>query len=197
MAISTDAHPMGSRRPNRNARLAIVVGGPRWNRLLERQRLSSEAMALARPFNGTLATLEAQIAELQTFVSRFSANASKAKQATSRARQIEKIKLDEVKPSSRMNPFIRFDQDKKIHRVALELKGLAKGFGGAPLFEGLDLLVEAGERVAVIGPNGSGKTTLLRCLLGELEPDRGMIKWSENAVPGYFAQDHAADFAAR
>ncbi|MCC6302240.1 MAG: ABC-F family ATPase [Gammaproteobacteria bacterium] len=138
---------------------------------------------------------KAQIAELQSFVSRFSANASKAKQATSRARQIEKIRLDEVKPSSRVNPFIRFDQDKKIHRVALELKGLAKGFGGAPLFQGLDLLLEAGERVAVIGPNGSGKTTLLRCLLGELAPDAGEIKWSENAAIGYFAQDHAADFA--
>ncbi|MBK8162905.1 MAG: ABC-F family ATPase [Gammaproteobacteria bacterium] len=139
---------------------------------------------------------KAQIAELQTFVSRFSANASKAKQATSRARQIEKIKLDEVKPSSRVNPFIRFDQEKKIHRMALELKDVAKGFGGIPLFSGLDMLVEAGERVAVIGPNGSGKTTLLRCLLGELAPDRGQIKWSENAVPGYFAQDHATDFAA-
>lgn len=70
MAISTDAHPMGSRRPNRNARLAMVVGGPRWNRLLERRRLSSEAMAVARPFNGILATLEAQIAELRAAVDR-------------------------------------------------------------------------------------------------------------------------------
>ncbi len=139
---------------------------------------------------------KAQIADLQAFVSRFSANASKAKQATSRARQIEKIKLEEIKPSSRVNPFIRFEQDKKLYRLALEVEGLAKGYAEAPLFSGLDLMVEVGERVAVIGPNGIGKSTLLRTLVGELAPDAGAVKWSENAEIGYFAQDHAADFAA-
>jgi len=138
---------------------------------------------------------KAQIAELQTFVSRFSANASKAKQATSRARQIEKIKLEDIKPSSRVNPFIRFNQEKKLYRLALEVKDLGKGYGEAPLFQGLDLLIEVGERVAVIGPNGIGKSTLLRTLVGELTPDRGEVKWSENVRLGYFAQDHAADFA--
>ena len=118
-----------------------------------------------------------QIAELQTFVSRFSANASKAKQATSRARQIEKIKLEDVKPSSRANPYIRFEQDKKLYRLALEVKRLSKGYAEAPLFSGLNLTVEAGERVAVIGPNGIGKTTLLRTLVGELAPAGGTIKW--------------------
>ena len=138
---------------------------------------------------------KAQIAELQTFVSRFSANASKAKQATSRAKQIEKIKLEDVKPSSRVNPFIRFDQDKKLFRLALEVESLSKGYGEAPLFSGLNLMVEVGERIAVIGPNGIGKTTLLRSLVGDLTPDSGVVKWSENAAVGYFAQDHAADFA--
>lgn len=138
---------------------------------------------------------KAQIAELQAFVSRFSANASKARQATSRARQIEKIKLEDIKPSSRVNPFIRFNQDRKLHRLALEVEGLAKGYGEEPLFQGLNLMVEAGERVAVIGPNGIGKTTLLRCLVGDLEADAGQVKWAENASLGYFAQDHAADFA--
>ncbi len=136
-----------------------------------------------------------QIADLQTFVSRFSANASKAKQATSRAKQIEKIELAEIKPSSRMNPFIRFDQDKKLYRLAVELKSVSKGFDTGPLFRGLDLAVEAGERVAVIGPNGIGKTTLLRTLVGELKPDSGTVKWAENADVGYMAQDHASDFA--
>jgi ATPase subunit of ABC transporter with duplicated ATPase domains len=140
---------------------------------------------------------KAQIAELQTFVSRFSANASKARQATSRARQIEKIKLEDVKPSSRVNPFIRFNQEKKLFRLAVEAKGLAKGYGEGPLFSGLDLLVEAGERVAVIGPNGIGKSTLLKTLVGELAPDEGEIRWAENAQLGYFAQDHAADFAEK
>ncbi|HED39224.1 MAG TPA: ATP-binding cassette domain-containing protein, partial [Chromatiales bacterium] len=121
---------------------------------------------------------KAQIAELQTFVSRFSANASKAKQATSRAKQIEKIKLDEIKPSSRISPFIRFDQDKKLHRLALEVSDLSKGFDGTPLFENLNMMVEVGERIAIIGPNGIGKTTLLRSLVGDLEPDSGEVKWS-------------------
>jgi len=135
----------------------------------------------------------AQVAELKAFVSRFSANASKSKQATSRARQISKIKLEEVKPSSRQNPYIRFEQDKKLHRLALELEGLGKRFD-ADLFTDLSLMVEVGERIAVIGPNGIGKSTLLKCLAGELEPSAGNVKWSENAELGYYAQDHAADF---
>ena len=136
---------------------------------------------------------KAQIAELKSFVSRFSANASKSKQATSRAKQIDKIQLEEVKPSSRQNPYIRFEEDKKLHRLALEVEGLSKGFD-EDLFKDMNFMVEAGERIAVIGPNGIGKTTFLRCLVGDLEPDAGTIKWSENAQLGYYAQDHAADF---
>ncbi len=138
---------------------------------------------------------KAQIAELQTFVSRFSANASKARQATSRARQIEKIKLEDIKPSSRVNPFIRFEQDKKLYRLALEVKHLSQGYDGVPLFSGLDLTIEVGERVAIIGPNGIGKSTLLRTLVEEMKPRHGTVKWSENSIIGYFAQDHAADFS--
>ncbi len=136
---------------------------------------------------------KAQIAELQAFVSRFSANASKARQATSRARQIEKIQLEEVKPSSRVNPYIRFEQEKKLFRNAVEVEGLGKGYD-RPLFSNLDMMVEVGERIAIIGPNGIGKTTLLRTLVGDLEADSGRVKWSENADIGYFAQDHADDF---
>ncbi|AJD49646.1 ABC transporter ATP-binding protein [Isoalcanivorax pacificus W11-5] len=140
---------------------------------------------------------KAQIAELRTFVSRFSANASKSRQATSRAKQIDKIKLEEIKPSSRQNPYIIFEQDKKLFRNALEVKGLAKQFDGVPLFSGLDLTVEVGERIAIIGANGAGKSTLMRCLVGDLAPDAGQIKWSENSALGYYAQDHAADFVER
>ena len=136
-----------------------------------------------------------QIAELQTFVARFSANASKAKQATSRAKQLEKIKLDEVKPSSRVNPFLRFDQSKKLHRLALEVENLSKGYGEQLLFTNLNLMIPVGERVAVIGPNGIGKSTLLKTLIGDLTPNTGEVKWSENAEIGYYAQDHAEDFA--
>ncbi|MEX0951372.1 MAG: ABC-F family ATPase [Gammaproteobacteria bacterium] len=138
---------------------------------------------------------KAQIAELQTFVSRFSANASKAKQATSRARQIDKIELAEVKPSSRVNPFIRFEQNKKLYRQAVTVEKLGKQFDDEVLFENLSMQIEAGERVAIIGPNGIGKTTLLRCLAGDLATDSGSVKWAEAADIGYFAQDHATDFA--
>jgi ATPase subunit of ABC transporter with duplicated ATPase domains len=141
----------------------------------------------------TNAKKKAQISELQTFVSRFSANASKAKQATSRAKQIEKIKLDEVKPSSRVNPFIRFDQSKKLHRLAVETEGLSSGYSTA-LFENLNVMIAAGDRVAIIGANGIGKSTLLKTLVGDLKPLNGEVKWSENAEVGYFAQDHADDF---
>jgi len=138
---------------------------------------------------------KAQISELQSFVSRFSANASKSKQATSRARQIDKIKLDEVKASSRQNPFIRFEQDKKLFRNALEIDGLSKGFDNGPLFKNLRMLLEVGDKLAVLGTNGVGKTTLLKTLVGELEPDTGFAKWSENANIGYYAQDHESEFA--
>ena len=137
---------------------------------------------------------KAQITELQGFVSRFSANASKAKQATSRARQIDKIKLEEVKPSSRVSPFLRFNQDKKLYRQALEVKGLSKAYGEGPVFSDLDLQVEVGERVAIIGASGIGKTTLLRTLMGDLEADNGSRRWSENSNVGYYAQDHSFDF---
>jgi len=137
----------------------------------------------------------AKIAELQTFVSRFSANASKAKQATSRAKQIDKIELTEVKPSSRVSPYIRFDQHKKLHRLALELHDLTQGFDSNVLLNRLSLMVEVGERVAIIGPNGIGKTTLVRTLMGEMAPLSGEVKWSENVSIGYYSQDHGHDFA--
>ncbi|MGL9723358.1 ABC-F family ATPase [Sodalis sp. (in: enterobacteria)] len=139
---------------------------------------------------------KAQIAELQSFVSRFSANASKSRQATSRARQIDKIKLDEIKASSRQNPFIRFEQEKKLFRNALQVEQVTQGFEAAsPLFRALNMMVEVGEKVAILGANGIGKTTLLRTLMGELALQSGEIKWSENANIGYYAQDHAAEFA--
>jgi ATPase subunit of ABC transporter with duplicated ATPase domains len=136
---------------------------------------------------------KAQITELQQFVSRFSANASKAKQATSRAKQIDKIQLAEVKASSRQNPFIRFDQSKQLFRNALELDNVSQGFD-TTLFSNLVNLVEVGEKVAIIGENGAGKTTLLNTLANRMAPKSGTVKWSENHNIGYYAQDHADDF---
>jgi ATPase subunit of ABC transporter with duplicated ATPase domains len=136
----------------------------------------------------------AQITELKAFVSRFSANASKAKQATSRARKIEKIKLDDIKPSSRISPYVRFNQEKKLHRQALVLDKLGHGYDGETLFSGGSLILEAGARLAVLGENGVGKTTLLRCLVDELTPQQGSVQWAENARVGYCPQDASAEF---
>lgn len=137
---------------------------------------------------------KAQIADLQQFVSRFSANASKAKQATSRAKQIEKIQLADIKRSSRVSPYIRFTQEKKLFRQALTVENLSMGFEGESLFSKGNLMLEAGARLAIIGENGVGKTTLLRCLLSELQPTAGKLQWSENAAIGYCPQDNTRDF---
>lgn len=136
-----------------------------------------------------------RVAELQEFVRRFSANKSKAKQATSRLKMIDKIKIDEFKPSSRQYPFIRyeFDDREKLHRQAIEIENLSHGYD-KPLFNNFNIIVEAGEKVAIIGENGIGKTTLLRCLAGDLTPNHGTVKWAEKAKLGYFAQDHEYEF---
>jgi ATPase subunit of ABC transporter with duplicated ATPase domains len=139
-----------------------------------------------------------KVAELQDFVRRFAANKSKARQATSRAKQIEKIKVDDIKPSSRAYPFVRFDGEKKLHRLAVEVENISKSFD-KPLFKNFSIMVEAGERIAIIGANGAGKTTMLRCIAGSeiagLEPDQGRVKWAENANVGYMPQDPTEDFA--
>jgi len=136
----------------------------------------------------------AEIDELQAFVNRFSANASKAKQASSRAKKMDKISLDEVKISSRSTPSISFKQCKKLHRQALVLEHMSHGFDGETLFSQGDLILEAGARLAVIGENGAGKTTFLRCLIDQIQANSGTVKWAENAVVGYCPQDSSADF---
>jgi ATPase subunit of ABC transporter with duplicated ATPase domains len=140
-----------------------------------------------------------QISDLQEFVRRFSANASKARQATSRKKQLEKIKIEEIRPSSRQNPYIRFEQAKKLYRSAVTVEKLRFTYPGTDsvVLNNVSFTVEAGERIAIIGPNGVGKTTLMRCLAGELKPDAGRISWVENAQPGYMPQDPQADFEAK
>lgn len=138
-----------------------------------------------------------RIGELQDFVRRFSANKSKARQATSRIKQIDRIKAEtvEVKPSSRQNPYIRFEQAKPLHRLAVSTEALSKAFD-KPIIHNLNLAVEAGERIAIVGANGVGKTTLLRLLYGNLAPDSGKVTWAENADVGYMAQDVSEQFEA-
>jgi ATPase subunit of ABC transporter with duplicated ATPase domains len=156
---------------------------------------SSQARAQQMAAN---AKAKDRVAELQEFVRRFSANKSKARQATSRAKQIDKIKVEDIKPSSRQNPFVRFEGEKKLHRLAVEVQGLSKSYD-RPLFKNFNILVEAGEKIAIIGANGAGKTTLLRCIGGDdicgLHGDSGTVKWAENANVGYMPQDPTEEFA--
>ena len=137
-----------------------------------------------------------RIAELQDFVSRFAANKSKSRQATSRLKQIDRIKAEqvEVKPSSRQNPFIRFEQKKVMHRLAVTTEKVSKAYD-KPVISNFSAMIEAGQKIAIIGANGVGKTTLLRLFAQDLAPDTGSIKWSDNADIGYMAQDVSDAFA--
>jgi ATPase subunit of ABC transporter with duplicated ATPase domains len=157
-----------------------------------------EASTLARERQVSVSTKSKEkIAELEEFVRRFRANKSKARQATSRMKMIDKIKVEDVKPSSRQYPWIRFDYDEKekLHRLACEVEGLSFAYEPSqPVIRNISFNIAAGDRVAIIGENGVGKTTLLRLLVGELKAQKGAVKWAEKARPGYFAQDHSADF---
>ncbi|MBO0612581.1 MAG: hypothetical protein RL122_1651 [Pseudomonadota bacterium] len=139
-----------------------------------------------------------RILELQDFVRRFSANKSKAKQATSRRKLIDKLKPEDIKPSSRQYPWIRFEYDEKerLHRFAVEVNNLTFGYEGMekPLINNFTFAIEAGEKVGIIGENGVGKTTLLKLLEGKLQPQKGSIKWAEKVRISSYEQDHEDDF---
>jgi len=132
-----------------------------------------------------------KIAELQEFVSRFSANASKSKQATSRAKQIDKIKADfsDIKPSSRVSPYIRFKANKVLGKDVIDATNITKKYD-KPVIENISINIGKGEKVGIVGTNGVGKTTLLKMLLKKLEPDSGTVKWGDSVEASYFPQDH-------
>ena len=151
----------------------------------ERERREKEIVARKR-----------EIAHHQKFVDRFRAKASKARQAQSRVRMIEKKGegLIELAPSSRRYPTFRFEQVRDSGRDVLKLKGVKKAFGDNHVLHGVDLLVQRGERLAIMGPNGIGKSTLLKIVMGELEADQGEVEWGYETHPAYFAQDHRDQF---
>jgi len=169
----------------------IQVWSGNWDDYMEASTQARERQQAAN------AKAKERVAELQEFVRRFSANKSKARQATSRAKQIEKIKIDEFKPSSRQYPWIRFEYDEKekLHRQAVEIENLSFGYeADHAIINKFTAAFDAGDRVAIIGENGVGKTTLIKLLVGVLTPQKGTIKWAEKARYGYFAQDHAGEF---
>jgi ATPase subunit of ABC transporter with duplicated ATPase domains len=141
---------------------------------------------------GEIAKQEAEIAEQRKFVERFKAKASKARQAQSRVKRIEKIKIERLAETSRRYPKIRFEQRRPSGKEALSVEGLTKTYDDVPVLENVSFTVKRGDRVAIIGPNGIGKSTLLKLLVGEVLADTGEFEWGYEAHPGYFAQDQRA-----
>jgi ATPase subunit of ABC transporter with duplicated ATPase domains len=140
---------------------------------------------------------EQRIEELQEFVDRFRVKATKARQAMSRKKQIERIELPEVKRSSRRAPFLRFEQVRPAGREVLRVRGVSKAYGDTQVLQDVTFTVERGEKVAIVGPNGVGKSTLLRALAGVLEPDAGDVELGHEVQTGYFAQDHHEQLRGR
>ena len=137
-----------------------------------------------------IARAEKIIADKRAFVERFGAKASKAKQAQSRLKQIERIEVEELASSSRREPLFRFTPARPSGREVLELRSVSKAYGEKQVLRGVSLTVRRGERVAIIGPNGLGKSTLLKIVMGKLAADAGTVKLGHEARVGYFAQDH-------
>lgn len=137
---------------------------------------------------------EEKIKELQEFISRFSANASKSKQATSRKRALEKIELDEIKPSSRKYPYIDFRPDREIGNEVLTVEGITKTVNGEKVLDHVSFIVGHNDKIAFVGSNELAKTTLFKILMGELEPDEGTYKWGVTTSQAYFPKDNTEEF---
>ena len=138
---------------------------------------------------------EEKIKELQEFIQRFSANASKSKQATSRKRALEKIELDEIKPSSRKYPYIDFRPFREIGNEVLTVEGLTKTIDGVKVLDNISFILNREDKVALVGPNELAKTTLFKILAGEMEPDAGSYKWGLTTTQAYFPKDNSHEFA--
>ncbi len=137
---------------------------------------------------------EEQIKELQEFISRFSANASKSKQATSRKRALEKIELDDIKPSSRKYPYIDFRPEREIGNEVLTVEGISKTINGEKVLDNISFIVGHDDKIAFVGGNELAKTTLFKILVGEMEPDEGTYKWGVTTSQAYFPKDNTDEF---
>ena len=137
---------------------------------------------------------EEKIKELQEFIQRFSANASKSKQATSRKRALEKIELDEIKPSSRKYPYIDFRPEREIGNEVLTVENLSKTIDGVKVLDNISFIVGREDKIAFVGSNELAKTTLFKILMGEMEPDSGSYKWGVTTSQAYFPKDNTQEF---
>ena len=137
---------------------------------------------------------EEKIKELQEFIQRFSANASKSKQATSRKRALEKIELDDIKPSSRQYPYIQFKPNREIGNDVLEVNNLTKTINGVKVLDNISFILNRTDKVALVGPNELAKTVLMQILAGEMEPDSGDYKWGLTTSQSYFPKDNTKEF---
>lgn len=138
---------------------------------------------------------EEKIKELQEFIQRFSANASKSKQATSRKRALEKIELDDIKPSSRKYPYIDFRPNREIGNEVLTVENLSKTIDGEKILDNISFVLNREDKVALVGPNEKAKTVLFKILAGEMEPDSGSFKWGLTTTQSYFPKDNTKDFS--
>ena len=139
---------------------------------------------------------EEKIKELQEFIQRFSANASKSKQATSRKRALEKIELDEIRPSSRKYPYIDFKPNREIGNEVLMVEGISKTIDGVKMLDNISFTLGHDDKVAFVGPNVNATTTLFKILAGEMEPDEGTYKWGVTTSQAYFPKDNTKEFAS-
>jgi ATPase subunit of ABC transporter with duplicated ATPase domains len=137
---------------------------------------------------------EDKIAELKSFIQRFSSNASKAKQATSRKKLLDKLTIDDIQPSSRKFPYVNFKPERECGKTVLEIHGLSKEIEGEKVLDGFDLVVNRGDKIAFVGPNHLAKTTLFEILEGQLEPDEGGFEWGVTITPSFFPKDNTRYF---
>jgi ATPase subunit of ABC transporter with duplicated ATPase domains len=144
-----------------------------------------------------IAKQEKEIAQREKMVERFRAKASKARQAQSWVKQLERVTVERLPPTSRRYPVFAFRQRRPSGKTVLEIEGLRKSYGDLEVLHGVDLVIRRGDRLAIIGPNGIGKSTLLKILIGHLEADAGVADWGHETHPGYFAQDHQDIFGGR
>ncbi|WP_410504723.1 ATP-binding cassette domain-containing protein [Ligilactobacillus salivarius] len=155
---------------------------------LESSQLAAKLQANAN------AKKEEKIKELQEFIARFSANASKSKQATSRKKQLEKITLDDIKPSSRKYPFIKFEMERELGNDLVKVENVSHTIDGEKILDNVSFIIRPGEKVALLSRNDLATTTLMQILAGEIEPDEGTVTWGQTTSQSYMSKDLNASF---